>query len=175
MWKVLAAYVVLGLGGVVAGGESNPRPEGVRYEVRYFHAAQRDGNCRDAEAWAREEVDAIASAKGEGSVVFSPADMEKQEDLARAYKIKQMDVLVAEIKDGKAVRVVNLGNLLSLVKGKKEDKAQAAVRKFVRDGLVKFDANAVQPWLTTPAKAKSAWPTARPKVECCEPSSCCPN
>ena len=180
MWKSLTALAILGSALAARGSEPNSRPEGVRYEVYYFHTTQRDGNCRDAEAWARGEADAIVGENGEGSVVFFPVDLEKDDSLAKAYKAKRMDVVVGEARDGKVARFANLGNLLPLVKGKKEDKAQAAIWKLVRDGLAKFDAKAARPWLEKSAKAKTAtktmWPT-RPQTGCCESDSgdaCCP-
>ena len=70
VWKYLVASVVLGMGIAVSAGERDVRPEDTRYEVYYFHASWRCVNCNNAEAWAKEEVEALVAENGEGSVVF---------------------------------------------------------------------------------------------------------
>lgn len=147
-WGMLVGLLLATTGAIA--GEPAKRPANTNYEVYYFHVSWRCVNCNNAEAWTREVADAFAKANEVGAVSFAPVEMEKNAEQVKAFKAKRVDVVVAEVVNGKRTRWVSLGNLLPLIKGEDEAKAKEAVKKWVRDGLTQFDAKAKTPWLATP-------------------------
>lgn len=86
-----------------------------RYEVYYFHASWRCTNCTNAEAWAGEAVAMLQKANPGVEVVFAPKQLDENEALVSQTKAKRVDLVIAEVENGKIVRFENLGNLLPVV------------------------------------------------------------
>lgn len=136
--KALAVTVLFFLmSAVVNAGET-------QYEVYYFHASWRCANCTNAEAWAGEAVDLVKKANPEAGIAYIPKQLETNKSLVQKVGAKRVDVVVAEIKDGKIERFVNLGNLLPLIGDK------AAVMNKVIDGIVSFGNVSGTPGLIRP-------------------------
>lgn len=65
-------------------------------------------------------------------IVYAPKQLETEKDLVAATKAKRVDLVVAEVRDGKMIRHENIGNFLSVVASK------PLLMKTVLDGLVEF-------------------------------------
>ena len=65
-------------------------------------------------------------------IVYAPKQLEKEKELVAATKAKRVDLVVAEISDGKMIRHKNVGNLLNVVASK------PLLMKTVLDGIVEF-------------------------------------
>ena len=128
MKYVLTAFVFLiSLSASVFAGESH-------YEVYYFHASWRCTNCTNAEAWAGEAVESIKRSNPGVKIVYAPKQLEKNKSLVNATNAKRVDLVVAEIQNGKMVRHQNIGNLLSVIDSK------PTLLQMITDGIVRFSA-----------------------------------
>ena len=67
-------------------------------------------------------------------IVFAPKQLEKNKALVAQTKAKRVDLVVAEIENGKIARFENLGNLLNVVGSK------PLLMKTSLDGILAFDA-----------------------------------
>lgn len=132
-------YAMLLLAAPVFAGES-------KYEVYYFHASWRCGNCTNAEAWTRQVVDSLQASNPGVIIEFAPKQLETNADLVKATGAKRVDLIVAEVQDGKMVRHHNIGNLLDFIASK------ALVKKESIDGIIAFSGESKNlPRLNLPA------------------------
>ena len=76
----------------------------------------------------------LKQANPNASIVFAPKQLEKNKSLVSKTGAKRVDLVVAEVKDGKILRFNNLGNLLQVIGSK------PLLQKTVLDGIVNFDA-----------------------------------
>lgn len=102
------------------------------YEVYYFYASWRCANCTNAEAWAGEAVATLQQSNPNVKIVYAPKQLEKNRALVAQSKAKRVDLVVAEVKDGKMIRFENLGNLLEVIGSK------PALMKKCIDGIARF-------------------------------------
>ncbi len=105
-----------------------------QYEVYYFFASWRCTNCTNAEAWAGEAVKMLQQANPSVKIVFAPKQLGKNKALVAQTKAKRVDLVVAEVENGKIIRFENLGNLLNVVGSK------PLLMKTSLDGILAFDA-----------------------------------
>lgn len=113
---------------------SNAKAAESSYEVYYFYASWRCTNCTNAEKWSNEAVAMIKASNPSIKVSFIPKQLEKNKELVSKTKAKRVDLVVAEIQNGKMVRFDNVGNLLNVVGSK------PILMKAVVDGIMTFDA-----------------------------------
>lgn len=102
------------------------------YEVYYFHAAWRCSNCTNAEAWAGEAVDLLRESNPDTDIVYIPKELDANKELADLTGAGRVDLVCAEMRDGKLVRFKNIGNLLKVIHSKQ------VLLETVVDGIVAF-------------------------------------
>ncbi len=102
------------------------------YEVYYFHASWRCGNCTNAEAWTGEAVTKLQADNPDVTIRYIPKQLETNAQLVSMMNAQRVDVAVAEVIDGRIVRYKNLGNILRLVGSK------TTLVQYVIDGFVDF-------------------------------------
>lgn len=109
------------------------------YEVYYFHASWRCSNCTNAEAWAGQAVDMLKADNPNARIAYVPKQLETNADLVKSTGAKRVDLVVAEVQDGKIIRHKNVGNLLDVIESK------ALVKKTIIDGIMDFNKDAKEP------------------------------
>lgn len=109
------------------------------YEVYYFHASWRCSNCTNAEAWAGQAVDMLKADNPNARIAYVPKQLETNPDLVKTTGAKRVDLVVAEVQNGKIVRHKNVGNLLDIIGSK------ALVKKTIIDGIMDFNNEAKAP------------------------------
>ncbi len=102
------------------------------YEIYYFHASWRCGNCTNAERWAGEVAESLKASNPKVKIVYEPVQLEKNPELVSTVGAKRVDLVIAEIQDGKVVRHHKIGNLLDYIASK------ALVKKTAIDGIIEF-------------------------------------
>ncbi len=125
VFLVFALLVAISLSAAANAGESH-------YEVYYFHASWRCTNCTNAEEWAGEVVSALNSSNPGANIIYAPKQLETNKQLVSLTKAKRVDLVVAEVSNGKIVRHENLGNLLPMVGSKKN------LQQHITDGVIAF-------------------------------------
>lgn len=135
---IFSLFVHVSFSVAVNAGESH-------YEVYYFHASWRCTNCTNAEAWAREVVTALNSVNPEANIVYAPKQLETNRQLVSLTKAKRVDLVIAEVRNGKILRHENLGNLLPMVGSKQ------TLQQHIIDGVIEFSKKSKEAGkLTTP-------------------------
>lgn len=104
------------------------------YEVYYFHASWRCANCTNAEAWAGEAVALLQQANPGVAVVYAPLQLETNKALAAQANAKRVDLVIAEVENGRITRLENLGNLLQVIG------SRPLLTQTCLDGILAFDA-----------------------------------
>lgn len=102
------------------------------YEVYYFLASWRCTNCVNAETWSGQAVELLQKSNPHIKIIYAPKQLDQHKDLVAETKAKRVDLIVAEIRDGKMIRYENIGNLLDVIS------SRALLMKTVLDGIVKF-------------------------------------
>lgn len=123
-----------------------------KYEVYYFHASWRCGNCTNAEAWAGQAVESLKTSNPNVAIEFAPKQLETNADLVKATGARRVDLIVAEIQDGKMKRFHNIGNLLDVISSK------ALTQKTSMDGIMEFISE-------SPEKTRLSLPVEYAKLE----------